>query len=82
MSAIAVDQLMTQADWDRLRSDIDATGFNPAVAKLISQLRAIGAQSAVIERRYLDQDFTELYSKFYAGLFKRHQKNLPEISLL
>lgn len=74
MSTIAVDELVSQADWDRLRSDIDATGFNPAVAKLIEQLKAIGARSAVIERRYLDQDFTELYSKFYAGLFKRHQK--------
>jgi hypothetical protein len=41
---------------------------------LLRHLRELRVQSALVEENYLDRDFTEAYSAYYAKTFRRHTK--------
>jgi hypothetical protein len=48
---------------------------------IIKQLRDLGAAAALIEDDYLDRDFSEAYSAYYAKTFKRHSKICTRVLL-
>ncbi|MGA9795497.1 MAG: hypothetical protein WBQ17_08165, partial [Rhizomicrobium sp.] len=66
--------LSNLADWDSLKKELAPKANSGPHAGLITQLSEARAVSAIIEHEYLDQDFTEEFSKFYSKLFRRHTK--------
>lgn len=72
MSAVRLAKLSTDGEWDHLRANLDSSLRNAAVENILLQLRKNGANSALIEEEYLDQDHSAVYSAFYSTVFKRH----------
>lgn len=74
MVAIRLAKLTSDAEWGAVRALIDPKQQNAAVKNILDQLRGNNAASVIVEEEYLDQDFTAVYSAFYATVFKRHTK--------
>lgn len=72
--------LETKANWDELRRKIDPKLQMYCVDSMLRHFEELGAVSAIIEEEYLDRDFTDLYSNFYAKIFKRHMKLCKRMS--
>ncbi|GIL40549.1 hypothetical protein [Roseiterribacter gracilis] len=67
--------LSTDADWANIKLSMTATGAIDHVAnKLIDDFRALGAGAVILEESYLDRDFSDDFTKFYAGVFRAHHK--------
>lgn len=67
--------LLDQAGWTFIEDTLKASQENPLLTpKLIEQLRALGAQTILIEDEYIDRDFTDAFAAYYSRLFKRHTK--------
>jgi len=66
--------LATAGDWEAFGKELAPRGLGPTLSAVLSRLKEMGAASAIIEREYLDQDFTAEFSEFYAKLFRRHSK--------
>lgn len=47
--------------------------------KIIEQLRALGAQTVLVEEDYIDRDFSEAYTAYYAKTFRRHRKHCKRL---
>lgn len=62
-------------DWNKLHKSIDKSLQNIAVAKTIEQLKTVGAKTVIIENEYLDKDYSEEFSAFYAKLFRRYYRH-------
>lgn len=71
--ATAYLALTSPADWTSLQTSITSKQ-SAAVPALIDHLKDVGAVFAIIEREYLDRDFTAEFSAFYSKVFKRHTK--------
>ncbi len=73
--SILVRKMESQADWDDLEKVLDPVRKTDAVFNTVRQLRDAGIKSIVIENDYLDRDFSEEYTAFYAKLFRRHRRH-------
>src|SRR4051812_35554653 len=61
--------------WAELEAALASSQSNPnIVPKLMDHLRGLDAKSALIEQCYIDKDFSDSYTAYYARLFKRHTK--------
>lgn len=67
--------LLDAAGWTTLEDTLKASQENPILTpKIIGQLRALNAQTVLIEDEYIDRDFTDAFAAYYSRLFKRHTK--------
>lgn len=71
---ISVSSLATDEAWEALHTTIDPKKDKLAVVNVIRHLKELDAQSTIVEETYLDADFTDSFSNFYATVFKRHTK--------
>jgi hypothetical protein len=71
---IASIPLTSDLEWDSLEAFISPEKFPGPLKKLLSELRELGATSAIVEHEYLDRDFTAEFCAFYAKLFARYTK--------
>lgn len=65
--------LTTPAEWAAFAAEHHRFNVGP-FQQVLDLAAALGAQSAIVERNYLDQDFTAEFSIFYSKLFRRHNK--------
>jgi hypothetical protein len=73
--AFRVVSLVGQADWNALERFLGERQTNTTIVPtIVSHLKALGARSALIEDEYIDRDFSEAYSAYYAKTFRRHSK--------
>lgn len=73
-SGIRVFNPACDADWLQLASIINLNIPNPLLTELLSNARAAGALSVLIEPNYTDRDFSAAYTSFYATLFRPYRK--------
>jgi hypothetical protein len=67
--------LLDEDGWVQLQAILDDKQLNPYLTgKLIEQLRALGAQTFLMEDEYVDRDFSDAFAAYYSRLFKRHSK--------
>ncbi|TPI39602.1 hypothetical protein FJW05_25300 [Mesorhizobium sp. B2-9-1] len=67
--------LLDAAGWTQIETILQAGQANPhIVGNIVTHLRALAAQTVLLEDEYLDRDFTEAFAAYYARLFKRHSK--------
>jgi hypothetical protein len=63
------------AGWVDLEKRLATNQSRPSItSNLTKHLKALNAQAVLVQTGYLDRDFTEAYSAYYATLFKRHSK--------
>ena len=67
------------ADWSQLTANLSNGYPNLLLSNLLDTARAVGARSVVIERCYIDRDFSAAYAAFYAGLFRPLSKHCQRI---
>ena len=68
-------ELATQQHWTDLEKFIGVGQGSPLItSNIIRHLRELGARSALIDDDYIDRDFSEAFSAYYAKTFKRHSK--------
>ncbi|WP_441232753.1 hypothetical protein [Bradyrhizobium sp. 1200_D9_N1_1] len=73
--AIRVVELVDAQHWTDLESFLGAGQGNPHItANIIRHLRELNALSALVDDDYIDRDFSEAFSAYYAKTFKRHSK--------
>jgi len=73
--SISVRPMIADEDWHALASVLAPTGQSGPMANLLRQLRSAGIRSIVVENDYLDRDFSEEYTAFYAKLFRPHRRH-------
>ncbi|MDR3558429.1 MAG: hypothetical protein P4L61_02760, partial [Candidatus Pacebacteria bacterium] len=71
VSHVVLDAAGWQQVEDYLRKDQAQTRVSD---HLIRHLHELGAESALFEDGFLNRDFTEAYSYYYAKNFRRHSK--------
>lgn len=72
---VRVVELSNPQDWSDFELLLNKEQSNPHItANLVRHLRELGARGMLIEDDYIDRDFSEAYSAYYAKLFKRHSK--------
>lgn len=74
-ATVSLLELSTDSDWIGLHEQIDPTLGNAAVERLLAQLRAAGARSALVENAYLDADYSAEFSGFYSRLFRQFRRH-------
>lgn len=72
-------RLQKDDQWEDLRKSLDdkaadATLHNRAVKSILDKLKGLGAVSVIIEKEYIDQDFSSDFSAFYSKVFRRYKK--------
>jgi hypothetical protein len=73
--AIRVVELVTAQHWTDLESLLGTGQGNTEITtNIIKHLRELNACSALIDDDYIDRDFSEAFSAYYAKTFKRHSK--------
>jgi hypothetical protein len=71
---------LDSAGWQEVESRLASRQKRSEITKnLLKHLRALKAQTAIVESDYLDRDFTEAYSSYYAKLFKKHTKHCTRL---
>lgn len=73
-----IEQLGTEAAWKSFASELGG-GHLPIVQSIIRHLIANGAQSCVIESRYIDRDYSSDYRRFYAQTFKSYDRHCRRV---
>jgi hypothetical protein len=71
---VSYSKLSTADDWNLLHKTLDPKSKIKVVFEVLRHLREGGVASVIVEETYLDRDFTDSFSKFYATVFKRHTK--------
>src|SRR6202022_1804938 len=70
-----VVELSTPQHWTDLELFLNKEQGNALITStIIRHLQALNARSALIDDDYIDRDFSEAYSAYYAKTFKRHSK--------
>ncbi|MBB2720945.1 UNVERIFIED_ORG: hypothetical protein GGD48_006235 [Rhizobium etli] len=65
--------LLDQSGWTSFEATLNHNQDNNLLTpKIIEQVRALGAQTILVEDEYVDRDFTDAFAAYYARLFKRH----------
>jgi hypothetical protein len=73
--AIRVLALDTPQRWTDLETFLGSGQSNQLITtNLVRHLRELGARAALIDDDYIDRDFSEAFSAYYAKTFKRHSK--------
>jgi hypothetical protein len=73
--AVKPIHLWNAEGWKALEALLGARQSRPAIsAKIIDQLRGLGALTVLVEEDYIDRDFSEAYTTYYAKTFRRHRK--------
>jgi len=73
--AFRVVSLTGTAGWQKLQTFLAARQTNAQIVPtLVNHLKALSALSALVEEEYIDRDFSEAYSAYYAKTFRRHSK--------
>jgi hypothetical protein len=73
--ATRVLDLTTPQHWADLELFLNKEQGNPQITStLVRHLRELNARAALLDDDYIDRDFSEAYSAFYAKTFKRHSK--------
>jgi hypothetical protein len=73
--ATRVVDLKTQQHWNDLELFLNKEQGNPHITStILNHLRALQTLAALIDDDYIDRDFSEAYSAYYAKTFKRHSK--------
>lgn len=68
------------AGWTSVQGVLNDNQRSPNITPtIVGHLRALGAAFVIIEREYLDRDFSEAYSSFYSRLFRRHSKTCTRL---
>jgi hypothetical protein len=68
-------ELTSAQQWSDLESFLGAAQGNADItANIVRHLRELSARSALIDDDYIDRDFSEAFSAYYAKTFKRHSK--------
>ncbi|MCJ2008208.1 hypothetical protein [Methylobacterium sp. J-092] len=63
------------AGWQSLEATLHENQSNKTITDtIIRHLRELNADSLLIEEDYIDRDFSEAYSAYYAKTFRRHSK--------
>lgn len=74
--------LLDQSGWSSFETTLNHNQDNPLLTpKIIEQVRALGAQTILVEDEYIDRDFTDAFAAYYARLFKRHSKICKRIHI-
>lgn len=72
---ISVLELDSQQRWTDLEAFLGAGQGNALItSNIVRHLHELGARSALIDDDYIDRDFSEAFSAYYAKTFKRHSK--------
>jgi hypothetical protein len=75
-------ELRDQAGWDKLSQILSERQNNiTIVPTIVRQLKELNAIYALLEDEYIDRDFSEAYSAFYAKTFRRHSKLCKRVLL-
>lgn len=73
--AIRVIDLITAQHWTDFELFLNKEQINKNItATIIRHLRQLNARAALLDDDYIDRDFSEAYSAYYAKTFKRHSK--------
>lgn len=73
--AISIVELVTAQHWIDLESFLGTGQGNAEITgNIVRHLRELNAHSALIDDDYIDRDFSEAFSAYYAKTFKRHSK--------
>lgn len=73
--AFRVNVLSDAAAWTSLEDLLKTNQTNTLITPtLIRHLRELNAASVLIEEDYIDRDFSDAYSAYYAKTFRRHSK--------
>lgn len=72
-ATIQLGALLCDEDWDQLSEFIEADDHRP-LENLLGTFRAAKAGSFLLERAYIDRDFSAAYSAFYSTLFHPYLK--------
>src|ERR1700733_13395612 len=67
--------LRNAAGWKALESLLGDRQAKPDItATIIRHLTELGAKTVLVEEDYIDRDFSEAYTAYYAKTFRRHRK--------
>lgn len=67
--------LRNTAGWKTLESLLAERQTRPDITnKIIGHLTELGAKTVLVEEDYIDRDFSEAYTSYYAKTFRRHRK--------
>ena len=73
--AIVVLELDDPAKWSQFAAFLDRNQANKEITRtVLRRLHGLGTLAAIVEDNYIDRDFSEAYSAYYAKTFKRHSK--------
>jgi len=67
-------RLNSQADWDKLESLIAPDNYKCALRSIFASAKELNTISAIVEREYIDQDFSSDFAAFYSKVFRRYRK--------
>jgi hypothetical protein len=63
-------------EWEDLARQLNGGSHNALLSNIIERLHAEGgAESVLLERNYIDRDFSAAYSAFYSTLFRPYRKH-------
>lgn len=80
--AIQIVELDDPTKWGQFEAFLNTNQANKNItATIIAQAQTLGALSVLIEDDYIDRDFSEAYSAYYAKTFKRHSKICSRVLL-
>lgn len=66
--------------WEQLKELLNERQYNPFITDvLIRRLQELSAASFLLEEDYIDRDFSEAYTAYYARTFRRHEKRCRRI---
>lgn len=69
----------SDADWQQLLATLNGGTPNSLLEEMLASARSLGTHSVVIERCYIDRDFSAAYSAFYSGLFRPMSKHCQRV---
>ncbi|MGJ5208135.1 hypothetical protein [Bradyrhizobium sp. HKCCYLR20261] len=73
--SISVRKMDSEDDWRALVSALAPVDPPDPMSNILRHLKAGGIKSIVVENDYLDRDFSEEYTVFYAKLFRPHRRH-------
>ena len=76
-----VKPLVRQRDWTRLMAELGDKGL-AVVQNTVRHLRVLDAKSYVIEKPYIDRDYSADYVYFYARTLRAHERYCKRIHFL
>lgn len=73
--AFRIVKLLSDPEWALFEALLSEKQSCPEIVRtLTNQLKSLNVRSALVEEDYIDRDFSEAYSAYYAKTFRRHTK--------